>query len=68
MRGGRSADRRRRRLCKRRSWNQLGVRPLGDEKLTGIVMFAPSFAGEDYLWLDDERFPADQMPPGDLRF
>jgi quercetin dioxygenase-like cupin family protein len=46
----------------------LGVRPLGDETLTGVVMFAPSFAGEDYLWLDDERFPADQMPPEDLRF
>ena len=46
----------------------LGVRPLGDEKLTGVVMFAPSFAGEDYLWLDDERFPTDQMPPEDLRF
>jgi quercetin dioxygenase-like cupin family protein len=46
----------------------LGVRPFGDEKVTGVVMFAPSFACEDYLWLDDERFPADQAPPEDSGF
>ena len=46
----------------------LGVRPLGDEKVTGVVMFAPSFACDDYLWVDDEQFPADQAPPEGVQF
>jgi quercetin dioxygenase-like cupin family protein len=46
----------------------IGVRPLGEEKVTGLVIFAPSYACDDYVWLDDEQFPADQAPPEDARF
>jgi hypothetical protein len=37
------------------------------QEVTGIVMFAPSYASDDYVWLDDEQCPADQAPPVDVR-
>jgi quercetin dioxygenase-like cupin family protein len=46
----------------------LGVRPLGDEKVSGVVMFAPSVACDDYVWWDDEQFPAEQAPPEVAQF